>query len=137
MLHRTYSLDWCSLGLGFLSDDVSRVIENEIAACRRRAEHHGAGDNLFLKEIAAWLTENIPPPMPPSLLHGDPNPANCLFLGSAIVAVLDWEMAAVGDPRGDLAFYLAVQTVFGGEWAVPYEKFVRLYQQQAAHPLRH
>ena len=135
MLHRTHSLDWRSLGLGFLSDDVSRVIENEIAACRRRAEHHGAGDNLLLKEIAAWLTENIPPPMPPSLLHGDPNPTNYLFLGNTVVAVLDWEMAALGDPRSDLGFYAAVQTVFGGEWAVPYDEFLRLYAEEAGNML--
>jgi aminoglycoside phosphotransferase (APT) family kinase protein len=135
MLHRIHSLDWRALGLGFLCDDVSRAIENEIAACRRRAEHHGAGDNPFLNEIANWLARNIPPSMPPSLLHGDPNPANYLFLGNTIVAVLDWEMAALGDPRSDLAFYLAVQTVFGGEWAVPYERFVRIYEQEAGHTL--
>jgi aminoglycoside phosphotransferase (APT) family kinase protein len=28
--------------------------------------------------------------------------------------VVDWELAAIGDPRSDLGFYAALLTVFGG-----------------------
>jgi aminoglycoside phosphotransferase (APT) family kinase protein len=48
------------------------------------------------------------------LLHGDPNPGNYLLDGDSVAAVVDWELAAVGDPRSDLGFYAALLTVFGG-----------------------
>jgi aminoglycoside phosphotransferase (APT) family kinase protein len=37
------------------------------------------------------------------LLHGDFWPGNLLWRGSRVVAVVDWEDAAVGDPLSDLA----------------------------------
>lgn len=40
---------------------------------------------------------------PPALLHGDCHAGNFLSDGRKIVAVLDWESCAVGDPRLDLA----------------------------------
>lgn len=40
---------------------------------------------------------------PATLLHGDFWPGNVLWRDGAIVAVLDWEDAAVGDPLSDLA----------------------------------
>jgi aminoglycoside phosphotransferase (APT) family kinase protein len=38
-----------------------------------------------------------------TLLHGDFWPGNLLWHGSQVVAVVDWEDAAVGDPLSDLA----------------------------------
>ena len=40
---------------------------------------------------------------PPALLHGDCHAGNFLSDGRRIVAVLDWESSALGDPRVDLA----------------------------------
>ncbi|NRA57302.1 MAG: phosphotransferase [Phycisphaerales bacterium] len=39
----------------------------------------------------------------PALLHGDFWPGNLLWRDGAIVAILDWEDAAVGDPLSDVA----------------------------------
>ena len=39
----------------------------------------------------------------PHLLHGDYWPGNVLWQGSRLVAVLDWEDAAIGDPLADVA----------------------------------
>jgi aminoglycoside phosphotransferase (APT) family kinase protein len=57
-------------------------------------------------QVFAWLAANLPAPIPPALLHNDwkfdnlmVDPAN----PSEIRAVLDWEMATIGDPRFDLA----------------------------------
>jgi Ser/Thr protein kinase RdoA (MazF antagonist) len=38
------------------------------------------------------------------LVHGDFGPNNVLLAGSAVVAVLDWEFAHLGDPVEDLAW---------------------------------
>ena len=85
-----------------------------------------------------WLRANKPREMSAALLHGDPNPANYLFAGTRLAAVLDWELALIGDPRLDLGFVAAVQCVFGGAWALDAAAHVRGYA--AARPdadLRH
>jgi aminoglycoside phosphotransferase (APT) family kinase protein len=58
-----------------------------------------------LDEAAAWLASHVPPAGKPALLHNDFKYDN-LVLDPAdptrIVAVLDWEMATLGDPLLDL-----------------------------------
>jgi aminoglycoside phosphotransferase (APT) family kinase protein len=41
---------------------------------------------------------------PPTSVHGDPKPANCLWDRGRLVALLDWEMAHVGEPLTDLGY---------------------------------
>ncbi|NDJ52067.1 MAG: phosphotransferase [Chloroflexi bacterium] len=48
----------------------------------------------------AWLAS---PLNQPTLLHGDFWPGNVLWSEQAIVGVIDWEDAAIGDPLADLA----------------------------------
>lgn len=47
------------------------------------------------------------------LVHGDPGIGNVLWDGERITALLDWEMAHLGDPHDDLAF-LSVRTAMHG-----------------------
>jgi aminoglycoside phosphotransferase (APT) family kinase protein len=53
-----------------------------------------------------WLEAHLPPPSgPPALVHGDFRSGNILVGGDgAVLALLDWEMAHVGDPMEDLAW---------------------------------
>ncbi len=55
--------------------------------------------------IRETLRSHWPPPSPArsALLHGDFWPGNILWRGDRIVAVIDWEDAAVGDPLADVA----------------------------------
>jgi aminoglycoside phosphotransferase (APT) family kinase protein len=56
-----------------------------------------------------WLRRNGPPPPPQRLciVHGDYRTGNVLHDGGGkIIAVLDWEMAHIGDPHEDLAWAL-------------------------------
>ena len=56
--------------------------------------------------VFAWLAAHLPEPLPPVLLHNDWKFDNLLVDvddPASIRAVLDWEMATVGDPRFDLA----------------------------------
>jgi aminoglycoside phosphotransferase (APT) family kinase protein len=64
-----------------------------------------------MEALAAWLVERIPPdPATPAVVHGDFKLDNVLLeplnLGH-LVAVLDWEMSALGDPLVDLGILLA------------------------------
>ena len=59
--------------------------------------------------IRDWLEEHRPPAPEPALCHGDYKLDNVLFAPSAppvLLAVVDWEMAAIGDPLVDLAWAL-------------------------------
>ncbi|HEX4525952.1 MAG TPA: phosphotransferase family protein [Gaiellaceae bacterium] len=64
-------------------------------------------------EVGAWLADNLPEPLPPTVVHGDYRLGNMMVSPTApttIVAVLDWEMGAIGDPRADVGYLLATYT---------------------------
>jgi aminoglycoside phosphotransferase (APT) family kinase protein len=59
-----------------------------------------------------WLRENLPAESEPAVVHGDYKLDNVIVAPSAqsgahISAVVDWEMATVGDPRADLGYLLS------------------------------
>jgi aminoglycoside phosphotransferase (APT) family kinase protein len=89
-------------------------VEAELAPWRERAERLRIARAPLLIALGEWLRANEPADARLALLHGDPNPGNYLFRGNDVVAVLDWEVAAIGDPRSDLGFYAALHTIFGG-----------------------
>lgn len=58
-------------------------------------------------EALARLERTRPePPERPRLCWGDARLGNMLFREGRCVAVLDWEMATLGDPESDLAWWL-------------------------------
>ncbi len=63
--------------------------------------------------MGTWLAANLPEPLPSTVVHGDYRLGNMMVAPSAptrIVAVLDWEMGAIGDPRADVGYLLATYT---------------------------
>jgi aminoglycoside phosphotransferase (APT) family kinase protein len=66
-------------------------------------------------EVGEWLAANPPEPAPLAVVHGDYRLGNMMVAGSRIVAVLDWEMGAVGDPRADVGYLLATYSEPGGD----------------------
>lgn len=65
-------------------------------------------DLPLLDEIGQWLLETIPPERSPGIIHCDFHLDNCLSDPALpeIRAVIDWEMATLGDPRIDLGLCL-------------------------------
>jgi len=60
-------------------------------------------------EVGDWLREHVPEPLGRTLVHGDFKPDNTMMGPSEtpqVAAVLDWEMAGVGNPRADLGWLL-------------------------------
>lgn len=51
-----------------------------------------------------WLERALPKPVEPRLCHGDFRMGNLLVTPDGLSAVLDWELAHLGDPVQDLAF---------------------------------
>ncbi len=63
-------------------------------------------DIPLMRLAAAWLRRNMPPCARPVMLHGDYRMGNFLFTehDARITAILDWEMARIGDHHFDIAW---------------------------------
>ncbi|MBY0402044.1 phosphotransferase family protein [Myxococcota bacterium] len=62
-----------------------------------------------LDEAAVWLRGHTPRHWTPGLMHGDYQLANVMFAHGApakLLAIIDWEMATIGDPLLDLGWVL-------------------------------
>jgi aminoglycoside phosphotransferase (APT) family kinase protein len=60
--------------------------------------------------VGAWLAAHIPEPVQGTVVHGDYRLGNMMVAPddpTRIVAVLDWEMGAIGDPRADVGYLLS------------------------------
>lgn len=112
-LAAVHAVDIEKAGLSFLApgSDISAT-GIELEAWRQRADYLRIGRTPWFTRLAAWLTANEPADARVGLLHGDPNPTNYLLREGRVAAVLDWELAGLGDPRSDLGFYSALLTVF-------------------------
>jgi hypothetical protein len=67
-------------------------------------------------EIAlAWLTAHQPDPVAEAVVHGDFRNGNLIVAESGLAAVIDWELAHIGDPREDLGWLLVKCWRFGTE----------------------
>ncbi len=70
-----------------------------------------------VEEVGARLAGHVPEPLPPTVVHGDFRLGNTMVSSgdpTRIVAVLDWEMGAIGDPRADVGYLLATYSEPGG-----------------------
>ena len=62
------------------------------------------GDRPPIALGLAWLRANLPPPAQLRVLHGDLRIGNLMVEDGRLSAVLDWELAHLGDAHEDLAF---------------------------------
>jgi aminoglycoside phosphotransferase (APT) family kinase protein len=80
-----------------------------------------------------WLDRNRPPARPPAVVHGDFRNGNLIVGPDGVRAVLDWELAHVGDPVEDLGWLCAKAWRFGSEQPVggfgPYEQLLEAYEK--------
>ena len=90
-------------------------------------------------ELGGLLAEKVPPERVPTLVHGDYHYGNMLFRGPEVVAVLDWEIAQIGQPLLDLGCLciVSVRRRFegapnpGGAIDIAIEDLYRLYGADA------
>jgi len=67
----------------------------------------------LLDDCFAWLTDNLPADTSPDALSwGDGRIGNMMFRDNEVVAVLDWEMAAVAPPEVDLGWMCYLHLFF-------------------------
>ena len=74
----------------------------------------GCADPKPVFELALrWLGERTPDAGPVKLVHGDFRNGNLIIAADGVRAVLDWELAHVGDPMEDLGWLCAAPWRFG------------------------
>ena len=81
---------------------------------RYEAVYRAMGGGRPVMELAIrWLREAAPGARPPTLVHGDFRHGNLMIDPSGVVAVLDWELTHLGDPREDIGWICVNSWRFG------------------------
>jgi aminoglycoside phosphotransferase (APT) family kinase protein len=74
-----------------------------------------------------------------TVVHGDFRNGNLIIGPAGIRAVLDWELAHLGDPLEDLGWLCGKSWRFGSPLPVggfgPYEQLISAYEQASGHPV--
>ncbi len=67
-------------------------------------------DIPHLAEIADWLERNRPLSFTPGIIHGDYHLGNVMFRNDRadLAAIVDWELATIGDPLIDVGLIMAM-----------------------------
>jgi aminoglycoside phosphotransferase (APT) family kinase protein len=104
-----HAVDWYAQGLegfgrpeGFNARHINRI-------GRLVADADGAPPAAFA-DITAWLEANVPDEAGASIVHSDFRLGNIMLAPDRpgrVLAVLDWELATLGDPLLDLGWLLA------------------------------
>ncbi len=117
-LAEIHQLDWRAAGLGDLGKPEGYV-ERQVRGWAERWRRSRTDDVPQVEKLGAWIEANRPSERSPSengatLVHNDFKYDNVILAPdlTRVVAVLDWEMATIGDPLMDLGTAL-------GYWIEP------------------
>jgi aminoglycoside phosphotransferase (APT) family kinase protein len=108
VLARIHSVDYEAVGLGDFGHPEG-FLERQVRRWGQQWERSKAADLPALDELARRLRNALPESGPPSIVHGDYRLDNTMLAPgdpTRIVAVLDWEMATLGDPLADVGLLL-------------------------------
>jgi aminoglycoside phosphotransferase (APT) family kinase protein len=98
------------------------------------AEPHPAFELAF-----RWLNANRPAPGPPAIVHGDFRHGNLIIGPDGVRAVLDWELAHLGDPMEDLGWLVTKAWRFGVDLPVggfgTYDELLAGYADAGGRPV--
>ncbi len=109
VLAQIHALDVDALGLGFVDQPAfgRAGIEQRLGYYEHFLSWGYEGTVPVADAALRWLRENRPPePEPPILLWGDARIGNIMYDDGVPTGVLDWEMATLGQPEEDLAWFL-------------------------------
>jgi aminoglycoside phosphotransferase (APT) family kinase protein len=109
VLARVHHLDLDAVDVGFLrSGETASGLGDQLLATERWFRWAAEGEpQPVLDATWRWLQQHRPrDPAPEGLNWGDARLGNLLFDGLHPVAVLDWEMAAIGPAEVDLGWWL-------------------------------
>ena len=128
------AIDHVAVGL----EDFGRpadFLERQVPRWRSQLESYSelegylGPDIPHLEPVAGWLEKNRPKSFTPGILHGDFHLGNVMYRhdGPELAAVVDWELATIGDPLLDvglvMAFWPGTEGDFGPAIVQPWDGF--------------
>jgi aminoglycoside phosphotransferase (APT) family kinase protein len=121
LLAQVHLVDWRSTQLADIFEDPGEraaVAELDQWEATLRSDQPEPYPELEL--VLQWLRASPPRAQATVLVHGDFKPGNILLEGTRIVALLDWELAHLGDPMEDLGWVTQPlrrrEHIIPGEW---------------------
>ena len=141
-----HQLDWRSMGLEFLDEGDGEPGLDRIMAYYRRFLDWAAGDRPqpTAEAVWEWLVANKPAELGPVVLSwGDSRIGNIIWDDDyQAAAVLDWEMATVGQAELDLGWWLFFDRQFSEGLGIPrpagfpsHEETVARYEELLGRPM--
>lgn len=111
--HREVGLEGFGRPEGFLDRQVDRWL-SELSS-HQDLPGYPEIELPHVFEVASWLRNNVPADFQPGLMHGDFHACNVMFRRDApeVAAIVDWEMATIGDPLLDLGWLIATWDLDG------------------------
>jgi len=112
-----HSVDWRAAGLEDFGKPTG-YLERQLRRFTGLWELNKTREIAAVETVGRWLAENLPSSPEATIVHGDFRLGNTIFAASPparLEAVLDWEMATIGDPLADVG-YLCMM------WSDPGEK---------------
>ena len=96
---RVLGLEGLGRPTGYLARQLARWSKQYVTA---RVE-----DNADMGRLIPWLEDHLPVGDETAIVHGDYRSYNIIFdkRSTNILAVLDWELATIGHPLADLAYF--------------------------------
>ncbi len=109
------ALDHAALGLSDFGKP-DNYLARQVARWKAQLESYGefagwagAANLPGVDRVAAWLDAHRPQHFTPGIMHGDYHLANVMYQNDSgeLAAIVDWELATIGDPLIDLGWLLA------------------------------
>lgn len=107
-LAELHTVDYQAVGLG----DLGRPDGYTARQVERWSKQWGQMKTRELDDVEAvraWLEEHCPSQYPHAIVHGDYKLDNVVFSNeppAQLLAILDWEMATLGDPLADVGYLM-------------------------------
>jgi aminoglycoside phosphotransferase (APT) family kinase protein len=105
-----HAVDWRAAGLEDFGKPTG-YLERQLRRFSGLWEINKTREIPAVERVAAWLAEHLPESPAATIVHGDYRLGNTMFADGAparLTAVLDWEMATIGDPLADLGYMCMV-----------------------------
>lgn len=112
ILGRIHALDWETT---VLADELPRVSPTELVQETWETYRDLQVPVPMIDYCYRWLMDNTPKTWRTTLVHGDFRNGNLMVNSQGVNAVLDWELAQIGDPVRDLGWLCVNSWRFGND----------------------
>ena len=109
-----HAVDWQEVGLGDFGKPQG-YLDRQLRRWTGQLDASRTRPLPDLDAVTEWLRDHLPESPPATIVHGDYRLDNLIYAPeppARVLAIVDWEMATIGDPLADLGYLLSF-------WAEP------------------